>query len=56
MDINFDGYYDVILSDLSQDRTIQDKRFIYWMYNPKTRQFQRSPQTEKNRRISDIAW
>lgn len=47
MDINFDGYYDVILSDLSQDRTVQDKRFIYWMYNPKTRQFQRSPQMEK---------
>ena len=47
MDINFDGYYDIILSDLSQDRTIQDKRFIYWMYNPKTQQFQRSPQLEK---------
>ena len=47
MDINFDGYYDVILSDLSQDRKLEDKRFIYWMYNPKTQQFQRSPQLEK---------
>ncbi|QIO06887.1 XAC2610-related protein [Acinetobacter shaoyimingii] len=47
MDINFDGYYDVILSDLSRDRKIEDKRYIYWMYNPKTKQFQRSPQLEK---------
>ena len=47
MDINFDGYYDVLLSDLSQDRTVQDRRYIYWMYNPKTNQFQRSPQMEK---------
>ena len=47
MDINFDGYYDVILSDLSQDRKLQDRRYIYWMFNPKTGQFQRSPQMEK---------
>ena len=47
MDINFDGYYDVILSDLSQDRKLEDKRVIYWIYNPKTQQFQRSPQLEK---------
>lgn len=47
MDINFDGYYDVIISDLSQGRTIEDKRYIYWMYNPKTQKFQRSPQLEK---------
>lgn len=47
MDINFDGYYDVIVSDLSQGRTVEDKRYIYWMYNPKTQQFQRSPQLEK---------
>lgn len=47
MDINFDGYYDVIVSDLSQGRTIEDKRYIYWMYNPKTQQFQRSAQLEK---------
>ena len=47
MDINFDGYYDVILSDLSAGRTVEDKRFIYWMYNPKTQQYQRSPQLEK---------
>lgn len=47
MDINFDGYYDVILSDISQGRAVEDKRYIYWMYNPKTQQFQRSPQLEK---------
>lgn len=47
MDINFDGYYDIILSDLSQDRKVEDKRYIYWMYNPKTQQFQRSKQLEK---------
>lgn len=47
MDINFDGYYDVILSDLSQDRKVEYKRYIYWMYNPKTGLFQRSPQLEK---------
>jgi hypothetical protein len=47
MDINFDGYYDVIVSDLSQGRTVEDKRYIYWMYNPKTQQFQSSPQLEK---------
>lgn len=47
MDINFDGYYDVILSDVAQGRTVDEKRYIYWMYNPKTQQFQRSPQLEK---------
>ncbi|AMW80425.1 hypothetical protein AMD27_13500 [Acinetobacter sp. TGL-Y2] len=47
LDINFDGHYDVILSDLSQDRKVTDKRYIYWMYNPKTTKYQRSPQLEK---------
>lgn len=47
LDINFDGYYDVILSDISQDRKAEDKHFIYWMYNPKTQQFQRSLQLDK---------
>ncbi|WP_407307233.1 XAC2610-related protein [Acinetobacter sp.] len=47
MDVNFDGYYDIILSDISEKRTIQDKRYIYWIFNPQTRQFQRSPQLEK---------
>ncbi|WP_174493325.1 XAC2610-related protein [Acinetobacter sp. Marseille-Q1623] len=47
MDINFDGYYDVILSDISQSYSVEDKRYIYWMYNPKTGQFQRSPQLDK---------
>lgn len=47
MDVNFDGYYDIVLSDISEERTIQDKRYIYWMFNPKTQKFQRSPQLEK---------
>ncbi len=47
MDINFDGYYDVILSDVSNGLKVEDKHFIYWMYNPKTQQFQRSPQLDK---------
>ncbi len=47
LDINFDGYYDVVLADTSENRKVEDKRFIYWMYNPKTQQFQRSPQLEK---------
>jgi len=46
LDVNFDGYYDVVLSDLDGHK-VQDKRFIYWMYNPRTKQFQRSPQLEK---------
>lgn len=47
MDMNFDGYYDVILSDLSAGKTVSDRRYIYWMYNPKTSKFQRSPQLEQ---------
>jgi len=47
MDINFDGYYDVILSDVDKGQSVEEKRYIYWMYNPKTQQFQRSPQLEK---------
>lgn len=47
LDVNFDGYFDVVLSDTSQGRKIDDKRFIYWMYNPKTKKFQRSAQLER---------
>ena len=46
MDVNFDGYYDVVLSDVSDGKKIEDKRFIYWMFNPKTHQFQRSAQLD----------
>lgn len=46
LDVNFDGYYDLVLSDLDGHK-VEDKRFIYWMYNPKTKQFQRSSQMEK---------
>lgn len=45
--MNFDGFYDVVLSDTSEARKIEDKRFIYWMYNPQLKAFQRSPQLEK---------
>ena len=47
LDINFDGYYDVVLADTADSKKVEDKRFIYWIYNPKTKQFQRSPQLEK---------
>lgn len=47
LDVNFDGYFDVVLSDTSQGRKIEDKRFVYWMYNPKTKKFQRSAQLER---------
>ncbi len=46
MDVNFDGYDDVVLSDVSNGQKVEDKRFIYWMFNPKTRQFQRSAQLD----------
>ena len=47
LDVNFDGYFDVVLSDTSQGRKVEDKRFVYWMYNPKTKKFQRSAQLER---------
>ena len=47
MDVNFDGYYDIVLSDLSEGKTLEDRRFIYWMYNPKTQQYQRASQLEQ---------
>ncbi|TCM66816.1 hypothetical protein EC844_111106 [Acinetobacter calcoaceticus] len=47
MDINFDGYYDLVLADTSSAATIAEQRHIYWMYNPRTGQYQRSPQMEK---------
>lgn len=46
-DINFDGHYDLILSDASNGRWAEDQHHIYWMYNPKTNKFQRSNQLEK---------
>ena len=46
LDINFDGYYDVVLSNLDGYK-VEEKRFVYWVFNPKTRLFQRSPQMEK---------
>jgi len=46
-DINYDGHFDLVLlnSDLASDP--QQQRYIYWMYNPKTNKYQRSPQLEK---------
>ncbi len=42
MDLNFDGYYDLVFVNAREA-----DRYIYWMYNPKTAQFQRAPQLEK---------
>lgn len=42
MDINFDGYYDLVFVNAAK----VDQN-IYWMYNPKTAQFQRAAQLEK---------
>lgn len=41
-DINFDGYYDLVLQDAVQAQDPEQQRFIYWMYNPKTQQYQRA--------------
>ena len=46
-DINFDGYYDLVLTDASNGRWAEDQYHIYWMYNPKTGKYQRSSQLEK---------
>lgn len=46
-DINFDGYYDVVLQDATQAQDPEQQRYIYWMYNPKTQQYQRSTPMEK---------
>jgi hypothetical protein len=42
MDINFDGYYDLVFVNARAA-----DHYIYWMYNPKTAQFQRAPQLDK---------
>ena len=42
MDLNFDGYYDLVFVNAREVN-----HYIYWMYNPKTAQFQRAPQLEK---------
>ncbi|OTG86612.1 hypothetical protein B9T31_06300 [Acinetobacter sp. ANC 4558] len=45
IDLNFDGYFDLILKDTSS--ALGDgEHSIYWMYNPETKKFQRSPQLE----------
>ncbi|ALH94324.1 XAC2610-related protein [Acinetobacter equi] len=45
VDLNFDGYFDLVLKDTSSILGEGD-RSIYWMYNPETKKFQRSPQLE----------
>ena len=42
IDLNFDGYYDLMFVNAREA-----DRYIYWMYNPKTAQFQRAPQLEQ---------
>lgn len=46
VDVNYDGYFDLVLADVSGDLDITDNHYIYWMYNPKTKKFQRSPQLD----------
>lgn len=46
-DMNFDGYFDLVLDDASEGKRLEDNYQIYWMYNPQTKKFQRSPQLEK---------
>ena len=45
VDLNFDGYFDLVLKDTSSALG-EGERSIYWMYNPETKKFQRSPQLE----------
>lgn len=46
IDLNLDGYFDLVLQDTSS--LLGDgEQSIYWMYNPTTKKFQRSPQLEK---------
>lgn len=47
MDVNFDGYYDVVLSDLSEDKRLQDRRFIYWIYDSVQQKFNRAEHYEQ---------
>lgn len=47
MDVNFDGYYDLVLKDARVSIEPNQQVYIYWMYNPKTQRFQRSTQMEK---------
>lgn len=47
MDVNFDGYYDLVLKDARVSVDPYQQAYIYWMYNPKTQRFQRSSQMEK---------
>ena len=46
-DINYDGHFDLVLVSADQAVDPQNQQYIYWMYNPKTNQYQRSPQLEK---------
>ncbi|WOE30433.1 MULTISPECIES: XAC2610-related protein [unclassified Acinetobacter] len=46
VDLNFDGYFDLVLTASSQQKNAALSS-IYWLYNPKTKQFQRSPQLER---------
>lgn len=49
VDINYDGYFDLVLTDISNGRSVGERYYIIWMYNPKTARFQRAPELEKLR-------
>lgn len=45
-DLNFDGYFDLVLRAASTGTNTEKSHSIYWVYNPETKKFQRSPQLE----------
>ncbi len=46
-DLNYDGHFDLVLVNADRAVDPQEQQYIYWMYNPKTNQYQRSPKLEK---------
>lgn len=47
MDVNYDGYYDLVLKDSQAAANPSEQAYIYLMYNPKTQRFQHSTHMTK---------
>lgn len=47
IDLNFDGYFDLALKAATVVENENEQNYLYWMYNPKTAQFQRAAALEK---------
>ena len=47
IDLNFDGYFDLALKAATLAENENDQNYLYWIYNPKTAQFQRAAALEK---------